>query len=94
MDNRIFELVGPLTVICFEPERKKFHVQDVKIGNERTFNVTQVKIYHEPDFLAHSLISDMYRAFLTNGNKSYHEVTLTEVINDGDPRSQSTHMAN
>eukprot|EP00171_Calliarthron_tuberculosum_P004009 IDg4009t1 len=73
--------------------KKLVYVQDVTIGNARLFNVVQVKRYHKPKVIAHSLFAGIERSMRQFESPSDDYVFLTEIIQSSDPRAQSSEMS-
>eukprot|EP00171_Calliarthron_tuberculosum_P023324 IDg23324t1 len=96
VNHRIGEWLGPYEVDSFEPDKKLVFVRETQIGNARPFNITQVKLYHPPDELANTFLSDIHKGLQRFSSEDKDEELhpyITEVINNYDPRASCKEMS-
>lgn len=58
VNSRIGELFGPFFVSGTDGARNLVFVQDTSFDTSRPFNATQVKLYHEPEAIAHEMVHE------------------------------------
>lgn len=75
-----------------DADKKIVYIQDIGISNARPFNVVQVKRYHPPTYIAHSLFNEVRQGFRYLSSDTNDEVFLIEVLNQSYPRSRSPEI--
>ena len=87
VNHCIGEWLGLFSVLAMDATKKHVYIQDLTIGAAHLFNVAQVERYISPSVVAHSLFSDVCRAFthLTSLDEDEYSVHLTEIIDRRDP---------
>lgn len=85
VSNRISGCVGPFTVLGMDAYNKIAYLQDVVNSNARPFNIMQLKLYHTPTDISHTLCYEKEQGFQNFSSGTDDEVSLTEVLDQSDP---------
>lgn len=93
VEHRIGEFIGPFLVDSVDHATKTIFIRDSKVGAARPFNISQVKLYHRPENISFSFISDLCRPFTYfSSPDDADEIFATEVVQPKDPRATSSEM--
>lgn len=73
-------------------KKKIVYFQDEYIGAAKPFRLVKVRRYSKPEFLAHTIFSNLKSAFVSFTSPGDHTLYLTEIIDKNDLRAHSREV--